>query len=184
MTPTEAVLLTRYVKACCPQQHIDDYTPDAWCDVLGDLDLEACKAAAAAVARRQPFVAPAEIRAEIRRVRDERIAREALPAPADELADDPATYKRALEQIVARVADGEMPFRAIEGGKPRAEPTEEFKAARSRADRDRVMSQTVGCPVEWCPALPGEPCRPGQGVGPLTGFHPSRLEAAREDEAS
>ena len=58
MTHAETVLLTRYVKACCPQQAIDEYTPDAWHDLLGDLALADCRAAAAAVAKRQPFVAP------------------------------------------------------------------------------------------------------------------------------
>ena len=67
MTPTETVLLTEYVRACCPQQAIGEYTPDAWHDLLGDLDLADCRAAAAAVARRQPFVAPSEIRAEVGR---------------------------------------------------------------------------------------------------------------------
>ena len=37
MTPQETLLLTRYVKACCPQQAMDDFTPDAWHDLLGDL---------------------------------------------------------------------------------------------------------------------------------------------------
>ena len=69
MTPTETVMLTRYVAACCPQQAMDEYTPDAWHDLLGDLDLATAKAAVAAVARRQPFVAPAEIRAEIAAMR-------------------------------------------------------------------------------------------------------------------
>jgi hypothetical protein len=69
MTPTEAVLLTRYVKACCPQQQIDEYTPDAWFDVLGDLELSGCKAAVAAITRKQPFVAPSEIRTHVMAVR-------------------------------------------------------------------------------------------------------------------
>ncbi len=65
MTPTEMVMLTRFVKACCPQQKIDDYTPDAWFDLLGHLGLTECREAAGAVARRQPFVAPSEIIREI-----------------------------------------------------------------------------------------------------------------------
>ena len=34
MTPSETVLFIRYVRACCPQQAIDEYTADAWHDVL------------------------------------------------------------------------------------------------------------------------------------------------------
>lgn len=66
MNHTEATLLCRYVQACCPAQKIDPLTFDAWWDLLGDLDYNEAKTAATAVARRQPFVAPAEIRAQVR----------------------------------------------------------------------------------------------------------------------
>jgi hypothetical protein len=69
MTHEETVQLARYVKACCPQQQIDDYTPNAWYDLLGHLELAECREAAASVARRKPFVAPSEI---IREVADAR----------------------------------------------------------------------------------------------------------------
>lgn len=65
MTPTEMVMLTRYIKALCPQQQIDEYTADAWHDVLGHLDLADARHAAVAVARRQPFIAPSEIIGEV-----------------------------------------------------------------------------------------------------------------------
>src|ERR1700734_4510496 len=56
MTPKETVLLVAYVNACCPQQAMDEYTPDAWHDLLGDLDLAGCRQAVVTVAKRQPFV--------------------------------------------------------------------------------------------------------------------------------
>lgn len=59
-------MLTRYVKACCPQQAIDEYTADAWHDLLEDVTFDEAKQAVIAVARRQPFVAPAEIISEVR----------------------------------------------------------------------------------------------------------------------
>lgn len=65
MTPTETVILCRLVKALCPQQAIDSYTPDAWHEVLGHLDLEECRQAVITAARRKPFIAPAEIIAAI-----------------------------------------------------------------------------------------------------------------------
>lgn len=67
MTPQESLVLVRYVKACCPQQAIDEFTPEAWHDLLGDLELADCRRAVTTVARRQPFVAPSEIRAEVSR---------------------------------------------------------------------------------------------------------------------
>ena len=109
MTPKEAVLLTRSVQACCPQQHIDEYTSDAWYDVLGDLTLADCKAAVAEVTRHQPFIAPSEIRAEVRRVRDARIDAADIPPPPPERTSDPAAYTAALHASRVAAADGRDP---------------------------------------------------------------------------
>ncbi|TDB76802.1 hypothetical protein E1264_38095 [Actinomadura sp. KC216] len=185
MTPIEAVVLCRYVKACCPQQQIDEYTPDAWHDLLGDLALDDCKAAVVQVARRQPFVAPAEIREEVRQIRNDRLeAAPESPPPVDPNRE--ADYRRALTEIRYAVAGGRMPFRAIEGGRARgAGPSKTWRETRSSEDADRTLAQTVPCPVEWCPARAGEPCRSGPLAAPMTGWHPSRLMAARtEAEAS
>lgn len=67
MTPTETVAYTRYLKAVFPQQAFDEYTADAWHDVLGHLSLEDARHAAVSVAWRQPFVSPSEIVAEVER---------------------------------------------------------------------------------------------------------------------
>lgn len=91
MTHEETVILTRYVRACCPQQAIDEFTPDAWHDLLGGYGLAECRAAVATVARRQPFVAPAEIIAEVRRAQrhaaDQRHLRSVL---------DPGAYRAQI----------------------------------------------------------------------------------------
>lgn len=113
MTPRETVLLTEYVRACCPQQAIGEYTSDAWHDLLGDLSLADCKAAVAAVARRQPFVAPAEIRTEVKRIRFERIQDAEIPPPPPELLDDPAAYGAALRAAATAIADGRDPHAAM-----------------------------------------------------------------------
>ena len=44
MTPTEIVGLVRLVKALCPSQAIDEYTPDAWHLVLDDITVADAKA--------------------------------------------------------------------------------------------------------------------------------------------
>lgn len=116
MTPKEAVVLARYVKACCPGSQIDEYTPDAWHDLLGDLSLADCREAVVAVARRQPFVSASEIRAEVLRVRAERLKETPVPPPPPELLDDPEAYKAYLRQSAKRIADGKPELRAI-GGK-------------------------------------------------------------------
>ena len=130
MTPTETVLLTEYVRACCPQQAIGEYTPDAWHDLLGDLRLDDCQEAVRAVAKRQPFVAPAEIRAEVRKIRDDRLARTPLPPPPAELADDTGRYQRAVQAGVKRIADGASLHRAIAGAPLPGEPPEAWQQAR------------------------------------------------------
>lgn len=108
MNRQEAVALTRYVKACCPRQAIDEYTPDAWHDLLGDLDLDACRQAVTRVARRQPFVAPAEIRAEVRTERERRLAAVSSDKllPAGDVADDAGAYLQQVRERVKVVADG------------------------------------------------------------------------------
>ena len=110
MTPPETVLLTEYVRACCPQQAIGEYTSDAWYDLLGDLPLADCKAAVAEIAKRQPFVAASDIRAEVKEARHERIKDAGgVPAPPPELLDDPAAYGRALQAGATAIADGRDP---------------------------------------------------------------------------
>ena len=114
MTPTEAVKLTEYVMACCPQQRMNEYTPDAWHDLLGDLSLEDCRAAVATVAKAQPFCAPSEIRAEVRKIRDDRIDRAEIPAPPPEIANgDREIYRAALHAARVAVADGRDPEAAM-----------------------------------------------------------------------
>jgi len=54
-------MIVRYVKSLCPQQAIDDFTYDAWHDVIGSLDFDAARNAVIAVVHSQRFVAPSDI---------------------------------------------------------------------------------------------------------------------------
>jgi hypothetical protein len=130
VTPMETLALTRYVKACCPQQAIDEYTPDAWHELLKDLNAEECRVAVTAVAKRQPFVAPAEVRAEVRRIREARLARTPLPAPAAELTDSPGRYRDVLLAHVERIANGFGLLRAIGPGPIEGEPPRPWREVR------------------------------------------------------
>lgn len=106
MTPLEATMLCRFTKAVCPQQAIDDFTPDAWHPLLADIRFEDAKAAVIAAAQVRPFVAPAEIRSEVRRVRRDRIlAFGDLPNPPDELND--LEQLGWIADLKRRIADGE-----------------------------------------------------------------------------
>ena len=61
MIKTEAAALCRYLQACCPQQKFDQFTSDAWFDLLADMPYGLAKLAAQRVASQQPFVSPSEI---------------------------------------------------------------------------------------------------------------------------
>lgn len=159
MTPTETTLLCRYVKACCPQQAVDDFTPDAWHDLLGDLPLDDCRAAVVAVARRQPFVAPAEIREEVRRIRSERIGPDgpgmSEPVPAAD-PDDVAGYLAALREQRARAGDGSFALALPAGdgtGGYDDNPHVERIMAGWRAERDAAARRKAALAAEEREAL-------------------------------
>ena len=107
MNELEAVKLARYVRALCPQQKFDEYTADAWGDVLESYEYDACKKAVARLAMNQPFIAPAEIIHEVRRERRSRLQNfQYEPEPGD---DNPLEYLRRLRAQIADVADGHRP---------------------------------------------------------------------------
>lgn len=137
MNRQEVVALARYVKACCPAQAIDEYTPDAWHDLLGDLGLEACRQAAARVARRQPFVAPAEIRAEVRAERSRRLAacRSDQLLPHGDVADDVDAYLEQVRERVTAVAAGQRSPKLLVTGNARRE-----LPASSATEPDRLST--------------------------------------------
>ena len=104
MNHAEAVILCRYVRAVCPQQAIDPFTPDAWADLLGSIRMADAKDAVRAIASRQPFVAPAEIITEVRKLRNDRIRRHPEPVPPPNLT--PLETKRWLIEARRQIGDG------------------------------------------------------------------------------
>ena len=68
MNTQEAVFVCRLVKAACPAQKFDEYTPDIWGEMLKSVDFEAAKTAIVEVGKRQPWIAPSDIIAEVRRI--------------------------------------------------------------------------------------------------------------------
>lgn len=182
MTDDEVVdLLT--LAASFDRRKVGDADADAWFMAVGDLPFEDAQVAVVKHYRDSgDWLMPVHVRRLVKQIREERINATPLPAPDHEVADKPALYQAAMQDILRHTGNGRMPFKSIAGGKHRGdEPSEEFKTARSQEDRDRVLAQTVPCPVEWCPALPGEPCRPGGGGEPLAKWHPTRIEAALLD---
>ena len=142
MTPRETVILVRYVKALCPQQAIDEFTPDAWHDVLGDYDLADARAACVAVASRQPFVAPAEIIAEVRRARNRTLEverSEAIIAPVRRRQlRDPRPVREQIDAIFEQYGRRELlrptPAPAAHADKPRYQQLAELDALIASTD--------------------------------------------------
>jgi hypothetical protein len=184
VTPDETVVLARYVRALCPRQKFDEYTPDAWHDVLADFGLADARAAAAAVARKQPFVSPAEIIAEIRKQRDDRADGFQGPGLSAEVPDadpdDVQAYLSALRGLRTRAADGlptkRRPVAELVAGIGRTVPGEV-------AEVKRPGPLGIACPK--CKAAIGRPCRTpgGSERAPHTARVTPTDPAANEAEA-
>ncbi|MHC3427226.1 zinc finger domain-containing protein [Streptomyces sp. DT18] len=163
MTPNETVILARYVRALCPQQKFDEYTPDAWHDVLEDQDLTAARRAAAVVARRQPWVSPAEIINEIRESRAVAAADfqgPGLPAEIpDADPDDVPAYLAAIRAQRTRAANGAelkpRPMKQLLAGIGRTVPAEHATVRRPGP---------LGRECPTCNAPIGRPCRTPSGA--------------------
>jgi hypothetical protein len=176
MTPDETVVLARYVRALCPQQKFDEFTPDAWHDVLGPYRLADARRAAAVVAGRQPFVSPAEIIVEIRQRRRDADADTVGPGLSPEIPDadpdDVPSYLAAIRGQRVRAASGlerPRPVAQLLAGTGRAVP------AATLAEVRRPGPGGIRCPR--CSAPIGRPCRLPSGKE-REGYHLARRDAA------
>ena len=117
MKPDEAVALCRFTAACCPSQKFDEYTPDAWGLLLEDIRFVDAKDAVTRMARKQPWVSPAEIIAEVKKMRAKRIAEFGpIPPPPAEVLD-PDNWKAFIEWQTATtkaIADGDLKPQELE----------------------------------------------------------------------
>jgi hypothetical protein len=174
----EAVVLVRYVRALCPSQKIDEFTPDAWFDLLAGYDLDDCRAACAQLAVRQPFIAPSEIIDEVRKARRDRLENFTYdPPPAER---DPKYLDRLRGQLRA-VASGAVPAPTeapmLTGG-PHDDVADRLAGIGRAIPEDgpgrRPGSRGVECPT--CSALIGRDCKtPG---GSRRAPHVARSAAA------
>jgi hypothetical protein len=91
-----------------------------------------CHEAVKVIGKRQPFIAPAEIRAEVRRIRNDRLAREIVAAPPADAADEPGRYKAVVDTRVRQIADGMTRHLAIAAPVREDPPPAEFTDARAK----------------------------------------------------
>jgi hypothetical protein len=107
--PQEAVALCRFTAACCPSQKIDEYTADAWGLLLEGVRFEDAKEAVVKVAQKQPWVSPAEIISEVKKLRRKRIDEFGpITPPADLDPDDTVAYRDWWQNVQRAIADGDL----------------------------------------------------------------------------
>lgn len=112
MNEAEIAKLLRFVHALCPAQKFDEFSPDAWELVLGDVPFDDARDALKTLGQQLRFIAPADIAQEVRRVRNVRAAQytdyaDTLPdadpdRPLDYIAALRAHNYRAASQLTAR----------------------------------------------------------------------------------
>lgn len=108
MTPAETAQLVRLVRQACPAQKFEDATPVLWHKMLQDLRYGDCQDAVIELGKRIVFMAPAEIRAEVKRIRADRVSRAVIDvAEADADPDDAGLYIAAKRAQTRRIANGE-----------------------------------------------------------------------------
>lgn len=116
-------MLVRYVAALCPQQKMDEYTPDAWFDVFQelpfDIDYGKCKAIVRYLARTQAFIGPRDIIEELRReqraeVEAEQAIRILTPGREMRAAIDRGGDPRPLRETIRELVEQEWPGGATE----------------------------------------------------------------------
>ncbi|MGW7196615.1 zinc finger domain-containing protein [Streptomyces chryseus] len=191
MTEEEAVQIAEYVAAACPAQKFSEYTPDVWAEILAPYAVDEARDAVIAVARRQPWISPAEIVTEIKERREERIelAHVVYDGNPLETGAQSVASRRALIQAAA---DGRAQPRAITAalgtGTVPALSTSRRDAAIAQIGRmpgkpppkGVVNVRAVAC--RHCNALPGVSCNTSRGRR-MTDVHPGRLEDARRAAA-
>lgn len=210
MTNEEVAVLVRYVRAVCPQQRVDEYTADAWYDVLYPFTVDEARTAIAAhVAAGNAFIAAGEIVTSIRRARADRMSRHTDPTPKAD-PDDPHAYRAELLATRRAVATGQQPpaHHELTAGPMHPDVAARLKTLGEYVPRHidealddyrpvkaaRRAAITAGEPdalsvsCEWCDAPAGEPCRSRRITpsGAATSHrrrekpHPSRIDHARE----
>lgn len=104
MEPNELELITRGIKALCPAQKWDEYTPDVWLQVLRKVKYAEAAAAVERLGARQPWIGPSDISKDVEAVHKWRLDR-VNPMPNDV---EGVSYIDELRTVRAAVAEGRM----------------------------------------------------------------------------
>ena len=134
MNVTETTRLCRAIAGVAPAQRFEDETPALWAGVLADIRLVDALEAVKRLARRQAFIAPADIIAEVRTIRARRL--DGVDRLAH-LAETPEQWR----QIIRRVADGEIDVPAAIEGTQDVRVTAALPGVFRKPPRPRAIDQ-------------------------------------------
>ncbi len=108
MNPAEVLQLCRMVKAFCPSQTFDSFSPDAWALILGGHPFDDARAAVVAIAGaelepgKSRYIEPGHIVGGIKRIRGRRLAETVFPEPPAGLdAAEYATWETRTREAIA-----------------------------------------------------------------------------------
>ena len=108
MNAAEVLQLCRFVKACCPSQVLDEFTPQAWAVILGRYDYADAKQAVAELVStpldqgKARYVEPGHIIGGIQRIRQRRLGQIAMPEPPPGLdAGEYQTWQLRTREAIA-----------------------------------------------------------------------------------
>lgn len=124
ITRTDVVRLVAYVTQVQPAQQVDEYTPDAWFDILGDMSatFDQLRAATAEVAKRERWIYPSAIREELSTIL--RAANPPARAAAIEAPSKYETYEERSERIARNKVKVQAVLDEIAARKVREDPHE------------------------------------------------------------
>lgn len=97
----ETTTLCKAIAVIAPAQRLEPDTPAFWSVILADVNYADARKAIIAIGKRQQFISPSDIIAEVKALRAKRL--EGVDRLAH-LAETPAQWR----EIIAKVADGEM----------------------------------------------------------------------------
>ena len=128
MTPKETLQLLRVV-AAIDHRTVGETDVTLWHAMLSDISLDDAQAAVIAYFRDcSDWLMPADIRARVKRVRADRLARVPSPAPrSPEIDDDPAAYRAALKAMIKSIADARTVHTALTTSREPSRPPEEAR---------------------------------------------------------
>ena len=113
MKPTETIQLCRLVKACCPSQVFDEFTPLAWAEVLASYSYDDAKQVVLQLVGkplepgRSRYIEPGHIIGGIHRMRSQRLTDTPPANPPSDLTA--VGYTDWLQRQRAQIAAGEPP---------------------------------------------------------------------------